>query len=39
MTVDSDPMQEVMRESGRYLFFFLEEVEAAQIANRGGSAA
>ncbi len=39
VTVDSDPMQEVMRESGRYLFFFLDEVEAAQIANRGGSAA
>jgi hypothetical protein len=37
VTVDSDPMQEVMRESGRYLFFFPEEVEvAAQTANQGG---
>ncbi len=37
VTVDSDPMQEVMRESGRYLFFFPEEVEvAAQTANQEG---
>jgi len=37
VTVDSDPMQEVMRETGRYLFFFPEEVEvAAQTANQGG---
>ncbi len=27
VTVDSDPMQEVFRESGRYLFFFADEVE------------
>jgi hypothetical protein len=27
VTVDSDPMREVMRESGRYLFFFADEVE------------
>jgi hypothetical protein len=27
VTVDSDPMQEVMRDTGRYLFFFPEEVE------------
>ena len=27
VTVDSDPMQEVLRESGRYLFFFEGEVE------------
>jgi hypothetical protein len=30
VTVDSDPMQEVMRESGRYLFFFPEEVEVVE---------
>ena len=30
MTVDSDPMSEVMSESGRYLFFFLDEVEVLQ---------
>lgn len=37
VTVDSDPMQEVMRESGRYLFFFPEEVEVvAQTASQGG---
>ena len=37
VTVDSDPMQEVMRESGRYLFFFPEEVEVAvETANQGG---
>ncbi len=29
VTVDSDPMQGVMRESGRYLFFFADEVEVA----------
>jgi hypothetical protein len=29
VTVDSDPMQQVMRETGRFLFFFPEEVEAA----------
>ena len=28
VTVDSDPMQEVMSETGRYLFFFADEVEA-----------
>ena len=27
VTVDSDPMQEVMRETGRFLFFFPDEVE------------
>jgi hypothetical protein len=38
VTVDSDPMQEVMRESGRYLFFFADEVEvAAHAANQGGT--
>ncbi|MDX6401930.1 MAG: hypothetical protein QOF27_2536 [Gaiellaceae bacterium] len=38
VTVDSDPMQEVMRESGRYLFFFAGEVEvAAETANQGGA--
>jgi hypothetical protein len=38
VTVDSDPMQDVMRESGRYLFFFAGEVEpAAEPANRGGT--
>ena len=38
VTVDSDPMQEVMRETGRYLFFFDDEVEvAAQTANQGGT--
>ena len=29
VTIDDDPMQEVLRESGRYLFFFADEVEAA----------
>ena len=29
VTVDSDPMQEVMSETGRYLFFFSNEVEVA----------
>lgn len=29
VTVTSDPMQEIMRESGRYLFFFADEVEVA----------
>jgi hypothetical protein len=38
VTVDSDPMQEVMRESGRYLFFFGEEVEVAtrEATHQGG---
>jgi len=27
VTIDSDPMQEVMRETGRYHFFFVDEVE------------
>lgn len=27
VTIDSDPMQEVLRESGRFLFFFPNEVE------------
>jgi hypothetical protein len=30
VTVDSDPMQEVLRESCRYLFFFPEEVEVVE---------
>lgn len=30
VTVDADPMAEVLRESGRYLFFFADELEAAQ---------
>jgi hypothetical protein len=30
VTVDSDPMRDVMRESGRYLFFFTDEVEVAR---------
>ncbi len=29
VTVDSDPMREVLRETGRYLFFFAGEVEPA----------
>ncbi len=29
VTVDDDPGQELMRETGRYLFFFANEVEAA----------
>lgn len=38
VTVDSDPMQDVMRDTGRYLFFFADEVEvAAQAANQGGT--
>jgi hypothetical protein len=28
VTVDDDPGQELMRETGRYLFFFANEVEA-----------
>lgn len=28
VTVDDDPMSEVLRESGRFLFFFADEVEA-----------
>jgi hypothetical protein len=27
VTIDSDPMQEVLRESGRFLFFKTDEVE------------
>ena len=27
MTVDDDPGQELMRDTGRYLFFFAGEVE------------
>jgi hypothetical protein len=27
VTVDDDPMQEILGESGRFLFFFAEEVE------------
>ena len=27
VTIDTDPMQEVMRETGRYHFFFVDEVE------------
>jgi hypothetical protein len=30
VTVDDDPMAEVLRESGRYLFFFADELEAAR---------
>jgi hypothetical protein len=29
VTVDDDPGQELMRETGRYLFFFAGEVEPA----------
>jgi hypothetical protein len=29
VTIDDDPMQEILSESGRYLFFFADEVEAA----------
>ena len=29
VTIDDDPMAEVLRESGRYLFFFADEVESA----------
>jgi len=29
VTIDDDPMTEVLRESGRYLFFFADEVEPA----------
>ena len=27
MTIDDDPGQELMRDTGRYLFFFADEVE------------
>ena len=27
MTVDDDPGQDLLRETGRYLFFFADEVE------------
>jgi len=30
VTIDSDPMQEVMRETGRYHFFFPDEVELVE---------
>jgi len=30
VTVDSDPMQQVLGESGRYLFFFPDEVEVLE---------
>jgi hypothetical protein len=30
VTIDDDPMQEILGESGRFLFFFSEEVELAQ---------
>ena len=30
VTIDDDPMSEVLRESGRYLFFFPDEVEAIE---------
>jgi hypothetical protein len=30
VTIDSDPMQEVLRESGRFLFFKPHEVEVVQ---------
>ncbi len=30
VTVDDDPMQEIFRESGRFLFFFPDEVEVPQ---------
>ena len=29
VTIDDDPMQEILAESGRYLFFFADEVESA----------
>ncbi len=32
VTIDSDPMQEVMRETGRYHFFFSDEVELIEDA-------
>ena len=28
VTIDNDPAEDLMRESGRYLFFFADEVEA-----------
>ena len=34
VTVDDDPGQELMRETGRYLFFFANEVELAMTADR-----
>jgi hypothetical protein len=30
LTIDSDPGQELMRDTGRYLYFYAEEVEAMQ---------
>ena len=29
LTVDDDPVQEIMRDTGRYLYFFPHEVEVA----------
>ena len=38
VTIDSDPMQEVMRDTGRYHFFFADEVELIEEAHEiGGS--
>ena len=30
MTIDDDPGQELMRDTGRYLFFFAAEVEVIE---------
>jgi hypothetical protein len=30
VTIDDDPMQEILGESGRFLFFFSEEVEVVE---------
>jgi len=37
VTIDSDPMQEVMRETGRYHFFFPDEVELVGNGTPAGS--
>ena len=34
VTVDDDPGQELMRETGRYLFFFADEVEVLAMTTR-----
>jgi hypothetical protein len=30
VTIDDDPGQELMRDTGRYLFFFAQEVEVSE---------
>ena len=38
VTIDDDPGQELMRETGRYLYFFAQEVEVIEHEPRARAA-